>query len=370
MNAGFQLNAFDPNSLGDLKRLARTDGESDAALRAAAKQFEALFLQMVMKSMRDATPASSLMDSEQTKMYQSLLDQQMALNMSQARGTGLSEVIFRQLGGKTGPAGAGSSVDGQAAEAAGGVGDNGIARAGNNGFDLANVVRRPAIPAVRARELEASAAADLAGLPEAARVPGMGAGVGAGRFSAASIYEKAALEARLDAAVRSARDATGAVSQSARDFVAEVWPHAVEASRKTGVPPQFMVAQAALETGWGQKQLRHADGSPSHNLFNIKAGSAWTGRTVARDVVEYANGQAYTEASRFRAYGSYAESFRDYANLISRSPRYADVLGQTDPAAFARSLQDAGYATDPMYADKLTRIIGGNTLRNALAMAG
>ena len=367
MNAGFQLNAFDPNSLGDLKRLARSEGQQDVALRAAAKQFEALFLQMVMKSMRDATPASSLMDSEQTKMYQSLLDQQMALNMSQSRGAGLSEVIYRQLGGKDAPA---AAVDGQAGEGAGAVGNTGIGGTGNTGFDLANVVRRAAIPAVRARELEASAVAALAGLPDAARVPGMGAGVGTGSFSAASIFEKAALEARLNEAVRSARDASGAVSQPARDFVAEVWPHAVEASRKTGIPPQFMVAQAALETGWGQKQLRNPDGSPSHNLFNIKAGSAWKGDTVAREVTEYANGQAYTEQSRFRAYGSYAESFRDYASLMTRSPRYADVLGQTDPAAFARSLQDAGYATDPMYADKLTRIIGGNTLRNALALAG
>ena len=365
MNAGFQLNAFDPNSLGDLKRLARSEGQQDVALRAAAKQFEALFLQMVMKSMRDATPASSLMDSEQTKMYQSLLDQQMALNMSQSRGAGLSEVIYRQLGGKDAPA---AAVDGLAS--AGATGKAGVGGAGNSGFDLANVVRRPAIPAVRAREVEASAVAALAGLPDAARVPGMGAGVGTGSFSAASIYEKAALEARLNEVVRSARDASGAVSQPARDFVAEVWPHAVEASRKTGIPPQFMVAQAALETGWGQKQLRNPDGSPSHNLFNIKAGSAWKGDTVAREVTEYANGQAYTEQSRFRAYGSYAESFRDYASLMTRSPRYADVLGQTDPAAFARSLQDAGYATDPMYADKLTRIIGGNTLRNALALAG
>ncbi len=369
MNAGFQLNAFDPNSLGDLKRLARSEGQQDVALRAAAKQFEALFLQMVMKSMREATPASSLMDSEQTKMYQSLLDQQMALNLAQSRGAGLSEVIFRQLGGKAAPAAAADGAGGEAE--VGKLGD----RTGNAGFDLANVVRRPAIPAARGRELEVAALAALAAQPEsAARVPGMGAGVGAGMgeggFPAASIYEKAALEARLNQAVRSARDASGAVSQSARDFVAEVWPHAVEASRKTGIPPQFMVAQAALETGWGQKQLRHADGSPSHNLFNIKAGAAWTGRTVAREVTEYANGQAYSEPARFRAYGSYAESFRDYASLMTRSPRYAEVLGQTDPAGFARSLQDAGYATDPMYADKLTRIIGGNTLRNALALAG
>ena len=354
MNTGFQLNAFDPNSLGDLKRLARSEGESDAALRATAKQFEALFLQMVMKSMRQASPSNGLMDSEQTRMYQSLLDQQMALNMAQAKGTGLSEVIYRQLGGKD--AAAAANPGGKDVEA--------------GGFDLASVARRPAIPAVRAREAEALAAEALAGLPAAARVPGMGVGVGAGSFSAGSIYERAAIEAQLAEAVRSARDATGAVSQPARDFVAEVWPHALEASRTTGIPPQFMVAQAALETGWGQKQLRHPDGSPSHNLFNIKAGSAWRGNTVAREVTEYAGGQAYTESARFRAYGSYAESFRDYASLMTRSPRYADVLGQTDPAAFARSLQDAGYATDPMYADKLTRIIGGNTLRNALALAG
>ena len=355
MNAGFQLNAFDPNALGDLKRLARTDGQSDQALRAAAKQFEALFLQMVMKSMRDATPASSLMDSEQTKMYQSLLDQQMALNMAQSRGTGLSEVIFRQLGGKAGPASAIDALDtGNTGEPA--------------GFDIANVIRRAAIPAASARAAESAAA--LAALPPAYGVPGMGAGLGTGGFEGGSILERAILADKLKAAVSGAREAGGAVSQQARDFVSEVWPHALEASRKTGIPPQFMVAQAALETGWGQKQLRHADGTPSHNLFNIKAGAAWTGRTVDLAVTEYANGRAYSEPSRFRSYGSYAESFRDYANLMMRSPRYAGVLGQTDPAGFARSLQDAGYATDPMYADKLTRIIGGNTLRSALALAG
>lgn len=352
MNTGFQLNAFDPNSLADLKRLARSEGEgeADTALRGAARQFEAMFLHMVLKSMREATPSNGLMDSEQTRMYQSLLDQQMAQNMSQARGTGLSEVIYRQLGGKDGAAAGAQAPEG--------------------GFELAGVARRPAIPAVLARGAENAAAPVAAAGMLAGRVPGLGVGDGSGGFSASSIYAAAVREAQVSQAVRSARDASGAVAPEVRDFVAEVWPHALEASRKTGVPPQFMVAQAALETGWGQKQLRHADGSPSHNLFNIKAGSAWKGDTVARDVTEYANGQAYTEPSRFRAYGSYAESFRDYANLMTRSPRYADVIGQTSPAGFARSLQDAGYATDPMYADKLTRIIGGNTLRNALAMAG
>ena len=356
MNTGFQLNAFDPNSLGDLKRLARTDADGEDTLRATAKQFEALFLQMVMKSMREATPASSLMDSDDTKTYQSLLDQQMALNMSQAKGTGLSEIIYRQLGGKTAP----TAIDAL---------DTGN-RGASAGFDLADVVRRPAIPAVRARAAENAAAAALATLPAGANDSALTLGGDVNLAARVSSYEQAVLEARLSAAVRSARDSGSAASQQARDFVAEVWPHALEASRKTGIPPQFMVAQAALETGWGQKQLRHADGSPSHNLFNIKVGSTWNGASVAREVQEYANGQSYSENARFRAYGSYAESFRDYASLMTRSPRYADVLGQTDASGFARSLQDAGYATDPMYADKLTRVIGGSTLRTALAYAG
>lgn len=352
MNAGFQLNALDPNSLGDLKRLARTEAQSDEALRAAAKQFEALFLQMVMKSMRATTGQNGMMDSEQTRSWQGMLDQQRALDMTQSGGTGLSEMLYRQLGGK----------DAARPDAAG--------ETGKTGFDLADVRRRPAIPAVLARAAESAAAPGGAALPVEARVPAMGAAASEGQFSALSVYERATLQTRLDAAVRSARDAGGTVSKSAQDFVTEVWPHAVDASRRTGIPAEFMVAQAALETGWGQKQLRHADGSPSHNLFNIKAGASWKGGTVSREVTEYADGQAYTERARFRAYGSYAESFRDYASLMTRSPRYAGVLGQTDAAAFARGLQDAGYATDPMYADKLTRIIGGNTLRSALATTG
>lgn len=337
MNAGVQLNAFDPNSLRDLQRLARTDGQSNETLRAAARQFEALFLQMALKSMREASPSNSMLDSEQTRMYQSLLDQQLALNASQARGTGLSEVIFRQLGGKSEGAG---DIDALVPSAAG-VG----------GFDLAGVARRPAISAVMQK----------AGLADSAP---------AGAEDPAAMAETALEQARFVEAIQQARDASGEVSAKVRDFVTEVWPHAVDASKRTGIPAAFMVAQAALETGWGEKQLRHADGRPSHNLFNIKAGSAWQGETVDRTVTEYAGGQAYAEPSRFRAYASYAESFRDYANLMTRSPRYEAVLGTTSAVGFARALQDAGYATDPQYADKLTRIIGGATLRNALATLG
>lgn len=351
MNPGVQLNAFDPNSLGDLKRLARTDGQSDETLRAAAKQFEAMFMQMVMKSMRAATPASPLTDNEQSKMYQSLLDQQLALNMSQAKGTGLSETIFRQLGGGRSTPVSGPNEDGS--------------------FPLDNVPRTASAAWARGVSPAQAKVDDPAGdaAPGVARMLADGALV-PGQRDALSVSESAAMAAKLADAIRGAREAGGAASQRAREFVAEVWPHAVEASRKTGIPPQFMVAQAALETGWGEKQLRTASGAPTHNLFNIKAGSSWTGRVTTVATTEYAGGRPYTEQARFRAYGSYAESFADYARLLSTSPRYEAVLGQTDAAKFARGLQTAGYATDPMYADKLTRIIGGATLKSALATSG
>ncbi|MDO9597045.1 MAG: flagellar assembly peptidoglycan hydrolase FlgJ [Azoarcus sp.] len=357
MNANIQLNAFDPNSLGDLKKLARTDGQSDETLRAAAKQFEALFLQMVMKSMRDATPTDSMMDNEQSKMYQGMLDQQLSLNLSQSKGAGLSEVIFRQIGGGKGKV---DAIDGLTGLAGQGT---------DSGFSLENVPRRAAISAARSDLPGAvgSRGQGVAGLLDELNGTGVAATGATGSVSAA---ESAALAAKLADAIRGARETSGAASQRARDFVADVWPHAVEASRKTGIPAHFMVAQAALETGWGEKQLKNADGSPSHNLFNIKAGSSWGGRTTEVQVTEYAGDRAYNERARFRSYASYAESFGDYARLMSSSPRYAGVLGQTDAAGFARGLQQAGYATDPMYADKLTRIIGGSTLRNALLPAG
>jgi flagellar protein FlgJ len=328
MVAPAQLNVLDPNALGDIKRLSRDN--SPEGLRAAAKQFEAMFLQMVLKSMRDATPQSGFMDSDQTRMFQSMQDQQLAMNMAQGRGIGLADAIFRQLGGE-------AAIAAQAADPA--VGIEAL-------IENAAMPQRSAISAVRPRLAE-KAAADPATLA---------AGV------------SAALAAANAAAVRdTAAPDAAKVPAGAREFVNRVWTHAGEASRTTGIPAHFMVAQAALETGWGRAELRRADGTPSHNLFNIKAGADWKGAVVEVPVKEYANGRAYTENARFRAYGSYEEAFRDYARLLSNSPRYAEVLGQQDGAGFARSLQQAGYATDPMYADKLTRIIAGSTLRGALS---
>ncbi|MDR3212985.1 MAG: flagellar assembly peptidoglycan hydrolase FlgJ [Azoarcus sp.] len=340
---GVQLNAFDPRSLDELRRLSKNEVNSDQALRSASKQVEALFLQMMLKAMREATPANGPLDSDQTRMAQELYDQQLTTNLAQSKSTGLADALFRQLGG--------GRSSGEAAEAAKTTGKSG--KTVRSDFPFERVVRGNAGDiqlSVRGSANDVSAAAGKRG-------------------AAKTATESAPVSAKFVATVDAARTATGNVPQHVRDFVASVWPHAHAASQATGIPAHFMVAQAALETGWGAKQPKNADGTPSHNLFNIKAGRGWDGPSTAHRAVAEYGGDGWTrQKASFRSYSSYAEAFADYAKLLTDSPRYASVLGKEDAAAFAQGLQSAGYATDPMYADKLVRIIGGNTLRSALAM--
>jgi flagellar protein FlgJ len=138
-------------------------------------------------------------------------------------------------------------------------------------------------------------------------------------------------------------------------------PEANAAAQETGVPASFLIAHAALETGWGRSEPRSSDGRASYNLFGIKAGRNWTGDSVEASTTEYVQGIPQRRTERFRAYGSYAEAFRDYAQLLTTNPRYANVIGAQDASRFARGLQAAGYATDPAYASKLERVIGAVT---------
>jgi len=302
------LNTLDPRSMNDLRWLAKNEGNSDEALRAASKQVESVFLQMMLKSMRSAALGSGPFDSEQTKLIQDLHDQQLASNLAQSRGIGLADALFRQLGG-------GRDKGGE------------------------NVIPQGAmhIP--------------MQPVPKP------------------SVAESVVQSKKINETIAAARKADGRVPEHVRNFVADIWPHAHAASRATGIPAHFMVAQAALETGWGAKQLKNADGSPSYNLFNIKAGPNWKGATTAQKTVpEFEGGNWQSQRAAFRSYGSWAEAFADYAKLLTNNPRYAKVLGSDDAAGFAHGLKNAGYATDPSYADKLMRIIGGNTLKNALVM--
>lgn len=309
MTVPVDANIFDQRGLADIKRLSKTNDPQ--ALKSAARQFEAMFLQMVLKSMRDATPKDELMDSDQTRMYESLLDQQLAQVMSsKGNGTGLAALIEKQLSRMT-------TLDPKAPESA----------------PLLNPI--------------------LKGIP-------LEKGSGAWPLDQASPLAPTSLNDY------NGGSGSGDLPAGAKEFVARVWPHAQEASRSTGIPAQFLVAHAALETGWGRAEPRHGDGRPSYNLFGVKAGRSWSGAAVEATTTEYVDGQPQRQMDRFRAYNSYAESFQDYARLLAGNPRYAAVLGARDGSTFARGLQQAGYATDPAYAAKLERIIGGTTLRASL----
>lgn len=303
---------LDLQAAGDLRAKLKKDPQ--AGLKQAAQQFEGMLLQMMLKSMRDATPQDGLLESDQSRFYTSIMDQQLAQNLSSQGKLGFARLIEQQLGRNM---------------AAGTPGD----------------------PASTLEALQQSLLA-----PHAASSAGAATSAGAARIRSAP----------LTAASDAAATAPGAPASS-RDFVDRVWPHAVEAGHATGVPAHFLVAHSALESGWGKSEIRKADGSPTYNLFGVKAGRSWQGPTAEVPTTEYVNGVAQSSREKFRVYGSYAESFRDYAKLLGNNPRFAGVLGQQDGTQFARSLQQSGYATDPMYADKLGRIINGSTLRQALA---
>jgi flagellar protein FlgJ len=303
-------------------------------LRAAAQQFEALFLQQVLKSMRDATPQDGIFDSEQTRMYQSLLDQQLSQVLStKANGTGLAALIEKQLSRQ-----------------------NEEPQAFPDGLPLA-----PASPSFplqqRALPLMQPATGGLPAQPSPTLSPAPTAADTPSPAVAAPTPFSSATPAAIDAALPG----------SPADFARSIWPQAVAASASTGIPARFMVGHAALESAWGKSEPRFADGRPSYNLFGIKAGSSWSGPVVQASTTEYVNGIAQARTETFRAYASYADAFRDYASLLANNPRYANVLGSQDAGQFARGLQRAGYATDPQYASKLQRLIGGETLRTSLA---
>lgn len=299
--------ALDVQAVNGLRIEARKT--SQAGLEAAAKQFEALFMNMMLKSMREATSQDSLLDSDQSRLYISMLDQQLSQNMA-SRGIGMADVMVRQLS------------HGLSAE----------------------------LP----QEAEVLPSAPVSGQPLPPASP----------QSSAPIYP---MRQQMQASTLAPQQAPqvaalqpGPQTQVA-EFQAKLMPHAREASQATGIPARFMLGQAALESGWGKREIRAADGTPSHNLFGVKAGSNWKGPVVETVTTEYVNGVAQKSVEKFRAYDSYADAFRDYANLLRGNPRYAGVMAQVaqglDAEGFANGLQRAGYATDPNYADKLSRII-------------
>ena len=288
--------AYDVKGMDGLRQSAKA--RDPAALKEAATQFEAMFINMMMKSMRDATPQDGIMDSQQSKMYTSMLDQQTSQNLAK-RGTGLADVLIRQLSSSN----QALAVDG--AEA----------------------------PSPRSSSMAQALAAFR--------------------------QQQGALTEGASAAGKTLSDKANATqAPHVRAFQEKLGVHAEEASRATGIPAKFMLGQAALETGWGKREIIARDGSSSHNLFGIKATGDWKGKVTEAVTTEYVNGKAQRKVEKFRAYDSYADSFKDYAQLITNNKRYEKVLASAgDASTFAHGLQKAGYATDPNYAAKLTKII-------------
>ena len=287
------MTAAPVTDFGQFAALRRSADQNDpAALREVAGQFEALFIQSMLRNMREASLADPLFgSSDQHEMYQDMLDQQLSVEMASGRGLGLAEMLVRQMSGQVGsvPASPG---------------------------DFRLPASRPA--------------GSVASLPSGAA---------------------------------NAQPAWSSPAEFARDL----WPHAERTARKLNVAPEAILAQAALETGWGRHVMPRSDGSSSLNLFGIKAGSGWQGGSVSKPTIEYSDGIARLEVAKFRAYPDVAATFDDYAELIGEHPRYEGARNLGDDAAgFAQALQDSGYATDPAYARKIENVMNGETMREAL----
>ena len=337
--------AADARSLDALRTQAGHDPRK--AIQAAASQFEALFMRQLLKSMRDAMPKSGMWDSANQGLYQDMFDQQIAQTMS-GRPGGLADVIARQLSRHMGRA---DPRPDAAAPTPGGA-----PAAMVPGLDVSAGER--AVQA--ARFAAARAAAARSGIGGDDPVPGTAAAAPAQGSAGARRLGPAA----GDRVAASRMPELDGLAPAQAGFVQRMWPHALLAEKTTGVPAAYIVGQAALESGWGRHEIRKSDGSPSHNLFGIKAGASWSGDAVQAKTTEYVDGRARKQVEKFRAYGSYSEAFSDWARLLANSPRYGEVLRSADSAGeFAEGMQRAGYATDPQYGAKLER-----TINRALAL--
>lgn len=302
-----QDSVFDMGRLSDLKRDVTKDPANPGTeqQKQVAKQFEALFLQMMLKRMREATPKEGLFDSQQTQMLQSMADEQLALHLA-TPGIGLSQSILAQMQqGKPGDL---------PAEA--------VQRLGQ-GTDL---------------DFQTGGSRQVSVLMDVMR------------NNRASDRALAAAEGAPEHVI---------------NFVSKMSRAATLASQQSGVPARLIMGQAALESGWGQREIKHEDGRTSYNLFGIKAGPSWKGKVVNVLTTEYEDGVAKKVTQPFRAYSSYEESFADYARLIGNSPRYEAVTQARNEIEAARRIQSAGYATDPQYAQKLIGVM--SQLRGAAA---
>lgn len=351
--------ALDSRGFESLKQTARTD--PTGAAKTVAKQFDAIFVNMMLKQMRDASPQNGPLDSSSSKMYTSMLDQQLSQTMA-SRGVGVADQLLKQMlrqanrvnpdaGGKVNTALSNTTATNTALQgAAGSVTDAAT--------DAAKAIARSSL-----NSIAASAASgvedDGSGISTVPR-PGLEERV---QRALAALRKQAENESKAaDALPDVDLSSVSAEPRGERmaSFYNKLIGHASQAAQETGIPANFMIGHAALESGWGKREIKARDGSNTHNLFGIKAGGSWTGKTAEVTTTEYIGGVAHKVKEKFRAYSSYAEAFKDYANLLANNPRYSHVVAAgngNDAASFAKGLQRAGYATDPNYAHKIMAVL-------------
>ena len=326
-------NYNDLNALQSLKYQSKSD--KDGALDKAAQHFESIFVSMMVKSMRDANKVFSegnMLQSSETEFYQQMFDSQLAVSLSTGRGIGLAEVIKRQLSKEPGvpdiniPA-QGLPLHGQAQNSSGKAEDRRF-------FSLENYVRQPFISSQKGVELEEAAS------------------------SIDKLITQLPLDKQKESSNTQMQTELPLTFDGPEDFIATLYPYAKDVESKTGIDARLMLAQSALETGWGKHPILKKDGTPSFNLFGIKANNAWQGDQAEITTTEFRGGLAMKEQASFRAYDSYEDSFNDYAQFLRTNDRYQDALALSDqPKEFAKELQEAGYATDPKYAEKISSIV-------------
>ena len=352
--------AIDSKSVDDLQLLSRKD--SKKALQEAAKQFEALFFNMLVKSMRDATIESGLIDSEQTKFYTEMYDQQLSQTLA-SKGIGLADMMVKQLTRTYGE----FSKENNSVETTSPIPDAPLvySESVNQHAQQLNHLSHQTETASQAK----SGSTEISQNNFLSNVVDKSTKLWAFEHFSTETFPSS--QAITNNFVHNTAQPENIINKTSNmtisgtsNFFSTLMPHASNASEATGIPAHFILAQAALESGWGKHEIRHPDNSPSHNLFGIKAGNNWQGDTVETITTEYINGIPQKTVEIFRAYSSYEEGFRDYASLLSNNPRYANVVNTQNPAEFAYGLQKAGYATDPQYGNKIMRILSNPALSN------
>ena len=342
---------YDLQSLAPLKQAAAQNPEDIETLRQVAEQFESMFMQMVLKSMRAASQGESLFESKQTLFYRDMLDQELSVKLSGNGGLGLADLLVEQLTRSQNPSRPDPFAETRSEPLA--LPESPLATAGESvriqAAELRNVSidREPIATPLPVSDIETAG-------PEPDPVT--------------AVTTPVAESVASSPTVSPTQDDHPGIWDSPADFVRDLWPYAVSSAKELGVDPRVLVAQSALETGWGMKVSTLPDGKSSFNLFGIKAQGNWQGAQVTVSTLEYEGDRFVRQKAPFRAYGSIGEAMNDYVQFIKGQARYSGALEQaSDPEQYSRALQDAGYATDPIYADKILRVMDSAPMRVGLA---